>query len=288
MDRGRRSPSESRGVDSGQSCHEVNDPCHGWVGDVPRNDGHVMESPQVYAIYWDEYFQREQREREAVDLMNRFFQEILHGRFMRGLRQYGVGRGDFVGHTIVIPDPLPPADLSPEYIENQLITWVDKKIVTRAPESDEKNLLYVIFTPNHTVLGDAGSCTCGYHRSGRYRNPPKDDNLFWAAVQEWHHENALPRRARDFVDSCSWCVSHEMVEAFTNRDGRGYHTESGCEIGDMCECAKGSPTQKTPIITAGVDGWSVEPYWDNVNRSCYPLHIVPRDEAPVEGYEIED
>lgn len=286
MERGKKSGEGSRGANSGHSCHEVNDECHrGGVG-VLKNDGHVMASPQVYAIYWDDYFQQEQREGEAVDLMNRFFKEILRGRFMRGLEQYGVGRGDFVGHKI-IPEPRPPATLSPDDIEKQLKEWIDKKIITRAPESEEKNLLYVIFTPNHTLF-DAGYCTCGYHEHGRYGTTSGDDNLFWAAIQEWHHHNRLPYTPRGFVDSCSWCVSHEMVEAFTNRDGRGYQTKDGCEIGDICECAKGSRTQKTPIIKAEVDGWWVEPYWDNRNKSCYPLHIVPRHEAPVKGYETED
>jgi len=282
MGTGERIPHESRGANTGQSCYQVNDSCHGWVGGVPRNDGHVMESPQVSVVYWDAYFQGEPG---AVDLMNTFFTDILGGRFMRGLRQYGVGAGKLLGHQTIVPAQPPPASMSREDIENQLIEWIDQEVVP-APTPDERNLLYVIFTPNHTTFGDVGYCTCGYHQSGRYRLPT-NDNLFWAAIQEWHHGDKLPADPRDFVDSCSWCVSHEMVEAFTNRDGRGYHTETGCEIGDICECAKGSPTQKTPIIKTAVDGWWVEPYWDNVNRSCYPLHIVPRSDAPVEGYEIE-
>lgn len=44
-----------------------------------------------------------------------------------------------------------------------------------------------------------------------------------------------------------------MVEAFTNRDGKGYQTETRCEVGDICECARGSEDMKTPIIKAQVE-----------------------------------
>ena len=278
----------SRGANRGGGCYHVNDECHGWVGPVPRNEGHAMATPEVYAIYWDEYFRQYSA---AVNLMNQFFREIQRGSFMCGLSQYGVGEGVFRGHSVIVPDPpppqppRPPLKLTPEMIETQLRTWIDKETEgTPRPDPDNTNLLYVIFAPNNT---DIGECVCGYHRSGRFDTPLERDNLFWAAIQEWHHDpEHLPSTDREFVDSCSWCVSHEMVEAFTNRDGKGYHTANGCEIGDICESAKGSPAIKTPIIKVQVDGWWVETYWDNINRSCYPLHIVPQETPPTGPYEI--
>jgi hypothetical protein len=220
--------------------------------------------------------------------MNQFFGDILGGKFMRQLGQYGVGDGVFAGSSVIVPDRQPPGFLEPQYIEEQLKEWIKRGIVGVSPTEDEANLLYVIFTPNFTSISDDGYCTCGYHQSGRYGNLPGDDNLFWAAVQEWHHNNNLPRNKREFLDSCTWAVSHEMVEAFTNRDGKGYHTDTGCEIGDICECAQGSETEKTPIIKAQVGKWWVETYWDNENQSCYPLHVVPREDPPTSGYEIHD
>jgi hypothetical protein len=303
MARTRDLTSLSRAANSGlEECAEINETCHGWRGVVDRNQRHVIVSPRVYAVYWDEYFDQNG---EAVYLMNEFFRKILRGMYMLQLRQYGVGEGALAGH-IVIPDPprRPPRPLPPGEIEAQLKTWIQERgrwIYERnqraeAPASDWdenhplRNPLFIVFTLRGTNIGD---CLCGYHQSGRFRETPGDNDLFWAAIQEWHHDFAPNREPspREIVDSCTWCVSHEMVEAFTNPDGQGYHTndpdhpDGGCEIGDICECAKGSATMKTPIIKTQVDGWWVEPYWDNQNQSCYPLHVVPRADVPQGGYE---
>ena len=270
----------SRGANSGGSCHQTNSECHGWQGKVQGNQHHVMASPRVYAIYWDQYFQHN----PAVNLMNRFFGDILRGTFMRQLTQYGVGNGVFAGSSTIDPGRQPEF-LEPQYIEEQLKEWIKRGTVQVSPTENETNLLYVIFTPNHTSISHDGYCTCGYHQSGHYGILSGDDNLFWAAIQEWHHNNDLPGSDREFLDLSTWCVSHEMVEAFTNRDGKGYHTDTGCEIGDICECAQGSEAQKTPIIKAQVGEWWVETYWDNQNQSCYPLHVTPRAVPPTAGYE---
>ncbi len=243
-----------------------------------------MASPRVYAIYWDQYFQKNPA---AVNLMNQFFRGILSGKFMRQLRQYGVGSGVLAGSSVIDPGRQ-PGFLEPQYIEEQLKDWIKRGTVGVSPTENETNLLYVIFTPNRTSISHDAYCTCGYHQSGRYGAPPGDDNLFWVAIQEWHHNDALPGSEREFLDLCTWCVSHEMVEAFTNRDGKGYHTDTGCEIGDICECAHGAENQKTPIIKTQVGGWWVETYWDNQNQSCYPLHVIPRADPPTGGYEIHD
>jgi hypothetical protein len=233
--------------------------------------------------------------------MNQFLTDILTSDyFMRALQQYGVGHGQLLNHTVIPRDrgnPPRGTELTSESIERYLSDWIRDGTVADRPLPDESNLLYVLFTPQTTNLGkDDGTdpqCIGGNHDSGQYINSRGGDNLFWAAVQEWHHAGErLPRTAREFVDSCSWLVSHELVEAFTNRDGHGYQTADGGEIGDICECARGSETQKAPIIKAEVcvNGrvWYVEPYWDNENQSCYPLHIVPRNRAPFQYYELPE
>jgi len=253
-----------------------------------------MTSPKVYAIYWDEYFQANPK---AVYTMDQFFSQILTGPYMRQLGQYGVGQGQFLGSIVIVPgsDPTkpPPANLSAEQIVARLRKWIQPHgPVAVQPEPDETNLLYVIFTPNSTNINTPDTisgCLAGLHGSDKY---PEDatgrDNLFWAAIQQWHEYGPPPESA--FADSCTWAVSHEMVEAFTDRDGRGwaYRDDNGnvCEIGDICECAQGSEDEKTPIITTKVQGWVVETYWDNANESCYPLNVVPKAAAPGEGYEM--
>lgn len=297
MANGRRSPGGGRASEGGLgiSCYQTNDESHGYTGGVEGDKNHVMQSPKVYAIYWDEYFEMN---REAVYTMDEFFRQILTGRYMRQLNQYGgIGLGRFLGSTVIVPNPVspPPSDLAAERIEAELKEWIRTGTVKVSPTPGETNLLYVIFTPSTTTI-DNDNCLAGFHSSGRYDAAPddagaqgeRDDNLFWAAIQEWHYDGA-PASASDFADSCTWAVSHELVEAFTNRDGKGfaYRTpKDHYEIGDICECARGSEAEKTPIIKTEVDGWWVETYWDEENKSCYPLHVVPRDYAPEVGYEI--
>jgi hypothetical protein len=281
-----------RGIEggTGQSCYETNQQCHGRTDGVEiRKDAHVIKKPKIYAIYWDEYFSANP---QAVYTMNQFFREILTSSYMSQLRQYNeVGQGEFLGSTVIVPDPenpppAKPAELTPDAIQLQLIKWLREEKLPKKPRGDETELLYVIFTPTTTNFGD---CLAGCHASGRYDERDADrnhkssqDNLFWAAIQEWHY-NGPPASPREFADSCTWAVSHEMVEAFTNRDGNGIHTDDGCEIADICECAAGTKDKKTPIIKAEVDGWAVETYWDQENKSCYPLHILPADKPPVGG-----
>jgi len=218
--------------------------------------------------------------------MDQFFSQILTGRYMRQLEQYGVGQGQFLAPgQLIVPDPIspPPANLGAGQIVAQLRNWIASGIV---PVQPQQNLLYVIFTPSSTNMGD---CVAGFHGSDTYpANAPGQDNLFWAAIQQWHEYGTPPASA--FPDSCTWAVSHEMVEAFTNPDAKsGWAARINgdiCEIADLCECAQGSESHKTPIIKAEVDGWMVETYWDNMNNSCYPLNIVPQQAAPAVGYEM--
>jgi hypothetical protein len=280
----------SLGANGGLKTGAVNDRCHGWTGVVPGHRYHVMAHPKVYAIYWDDHFGKNDK---AVNQMNQFFEEILHGSYMRQLRQYGVGEGTFGGYTVVGHGSAERPQLGsehPAYLENQLRTlvkdpqtkWKKERKSTDRPTRDERNPLnnplFIIFTPKGTSLGEG---LCGVHQSGRYDGAAGDHDLFWALIQEWHYSlssgNVLD--PDEFVDACTWCVSHEMVEAFTNPDGHGFHL-GDCEIGDICECAKGGQ-----IIKAKVGRWWVETYWDNENQSCYPLHVVPRATIPVGGYE---
>src|SRR5436305_255358 len=73
---------------------------------------------------------------------------------------------------------------------------------------------------------------------------------------EFSRTTGAPQTSGDaFVKSVSYCVSHEIGEALTNRDGGGYFRSSdGCEIGDLCE-QNGNFNYR---------GWDVEQYWSNV------------------------
>jgi hypothetical protein len=250
------------------SGRHVNDRCHGRPGKLDPRQRHIMEHPRVYAIYWDEYFTATPA---AVDRMNAFFHFILGSSFMDALAQYGVVKpGTFVGHTVVTPSPPPPPPpilRHPPQVEAELKGWLDKGLPTVRPEQDTTDLLYVIFSPHRTNIGTGIS---GYHDNGYYQKTNGNVNLFWAVIQEWHAKG-LPASAKALADACTWCVSHEMVEAFTDRDDHGFRNERGCEIGDICEVdRRASDEDEVKINTRKVGEWTVEPYWDAANGRCYP------------------
>jgi hypothetical protein len=71
--------------------------------------------------------------------------------------------------------------------------------------------------------------------------------------------------AIDIVNSITYCLSHEMVEAMSNPRGNGFHSAAnGCEIADICEV----DPKTGAIVTVTVGQWSVEQYWSNAAKAC--------------------
>jgi hypothetical protein len=250
----------------------VNQGCHGNVSGVSGHDQHVVANPKVVLIYWDQYFTTMP---SAVSETNRFVTDLLGGTYIDGLRQYGINRGSlqasFVIDMSAFPTPNsrnPGAAFSESPMQEQLIAWLDANAVSPAPAGDETSLVYLIFAPSDTTLslrtseGVITSGFCGYHQHGKRRAIGQDDNLFWGTVHGYDKSSS----EKVFVDSISYCVSHELVEAFSNRDDRGFFTDdgNGCEIGDLCEAPAGSDT----AVTVPFGQWQVESYWSQKDRTC--------------------
>jgi hypothetical protein len=247
----------------------VNQPCHGNTsGVVKHNFGlSVIASPRVVVIYWDQYFTSTP---EAVTTMNQFITDLVTGTYMDNLSEYGVGRGSLQGHVVInvttfpTPNSQHPGDpFSELQMQTQLIEWLDRGVVTPAPAPrNEASLVYLIVAPSDTTLSLGGNTGgfCGYHSHGRHASV-SGENLYWATVQGYSKSPS----GQTFVDSISYCVSHELVETFTNRDGTGWFSDdgNGCEIGDLCEAdASGN------VTTVPFGRWQVEKYWSNRQGGC--------------------
>src|ERR1700730_7158754 len=92
--------------------------------------------------------------------------------------------------------------------------------------------------------------------STKFHDSSHNNDLFWALVRT---DKGNRSSGKALIDDISLCVSHEIAEALTNRDGRGYF-KGKCEIGDVCEppCAPEFPYR----------GWSVEQYWSQWDVAC--------------------
>src|SRR5262249_49390159 len=146
--------------------------------------------------------------------------------------------------------------------ETQIRAWINDGTLTPRPGTDETNLLFLVFAPRATkITGGA----CGWHKHAKLNANSKNDDLFWAIVRT---DQAPTTTERGFVNSVAYCVSHELAESFTNRDGAGYIStkcddKNTCEIGDICETGgqSGSCCSTFAYPSSDNQSWDIELYW---------------------------
>jgi hypothetical protein len=234
----------------------VNDKCHNYTGGVKAHQKHIMRNPRVVVILWGHYYRTNPN---AGAFAVKLISDLVTGPFMNGLVQYGIGRGSFAGQIVIDTDQNnpAPASLDETQVQDQLMKWIQASTVLPAPSVNETNLLYFIFPPTTTQLKlkDGTTGFCGYHQHGKSNNTSANDDLFWAIVKT---DSADQTTEEMFVKSISACASHELAEAFSDRDIQGFIADNSCEIGDICET-------KTFFQYRG---WTVEQYWSNWDNNC--------------------
>lgn len=254
----------------------VNECCHSFPRNVLANDIHVMRSPRILPILWGNYYVTDPG---AVTEVRLLLTDLVTGRFMNGLAQYGVRRGSMLNPITIPVMGNDPQNLRRIDVQNQLTTWIGNGTVS-PPAVNEQNLLYVIFLPTGSTTANS---EYGYHDSARYTTPggrpPRNNNLFFATILT---NPLLSPPAADtttvelFARSLAYIVSHELNEAFTDRDFRGFSVDisctiagktftSNCEIGDNCEFFRGTDITK---FKYGYREWEIEWYWSNWDKNC--------------------
>ena len=191
---------------------------------------------------------------EALKNASLLCSDLITGPYLNGLAQYGVGRGSMVsGPARIIFNP-PPATLSEDEARKQLLDIL--RNLSIGPRKDEDSLLFVLFLSPDTkpTISTGKNDFCGYHESAKFNDDSKDNDVFYCIIRT---DSADKTSGAAFIKSVSFCVSHEIAEAVTSRDGRGYH-KGACEIGDLCE-QTGTHTYR---------GWQVEQYWSQWNARC--------------------
>lgn len=242
--------------------------CHSYTGaGLASHDKRVLKRPKVVPIYWDQFFIANP---DVVTEANKLLHDLVRGPFMNGLAQYGVGRGtiakEIVIDTNATPVPATPWDSGGNADAVQLTKWLLDGVVTPEPEQNQLSLMFVIFLPLTLTLtngkDNAGvpvTDICGWHDHSRYNEGAGQDDLFWAVIST---NSARQTSSHTFVDDISFCVGHELAEAFTNPSEDGYF-DTNCELGDICEVDSSGA-----LATFNYRGWHVEPYWSNWDRAC--------------------
>jgi hypothetical protein len=230
-----------------------------------------MRAPEIVLVLWNGFLVNTTG---APARVAQFANDLVAGRFMNGLVQYGIDRGSV--RTTVPIDPManPPNkstwDNGGSDDGDQLVAWLNNGTITTKPAVNEANLLYVIYLPGTLTLtngknddGTPNTNVCGWHKNRKFNSNSASNDLFWCVIGT---DGANTSSAQSFIDSVAFCASHEIAEAVTNRDGQGWHGDDGnnCEIGDLCESA----TDSGPIITFLYRRWHVEKYWSDWDNSC--------------------
>jgi hypothetical protein len=255
-----------------KASHEnVNERCKDWTGYITAWGDGSMAAPDVVPIFWGSYFREHG---EVVGSLGDTIKRIISGPFMDGLQQYGVTGKCLCKEACV--DSRDPSDARLDRAEvlSELKSLVRTGQVD-APKSDEKNLLYVIFTPpgKSIVFQDLvfPRSLVGYHHWDFYGRDPATDNnpepnLFFAVIP-WPVHNGDMEMPFDAVhdknrldDILSQIISNELAEAFTDRNGLGYKNPADCEICDICETNDDASEE--------VDGLRLQKYWSNDDQRC--------------------
>lgn len=218
--------------------------------DFNAHAGEVMASPQVFAIYWGRNYGSPTTGLNATaNNLDTFFSAILaNAAYMGELGQYSVGAATFLGSTWVDHDPSTAQTLTYDNMRDTLIHWLQGYILPVVPQRNELNLLFVIFAPTEITLVDNNGAGgfCAYHWWGHYNKGSGKDNLFFAVVD---------------ATALTSAISHELVEAFTDRSHNGWHSDiDGSEIGDVCSSCGSA--------TLTVSGFSAASYWLVEQRRC--------------------
>lgn len=242
---------------------DTNSACHDYSGGVQPNNKHVMRNPKVVLLLWDSYYSSNP---DAVTLAEKLVNDLLTGTFMNGLAQYGVGRGMLI-KTLLIDTNVFPApdtwDTKGTSDADQIKSWVKDGVIFPEPSVNNTDLLYFLFLPRSTKLtngkrsdGTVITDVGGWHSYGKVIDSQSQDNdLFWGLVRT---DNADSTTEKTFIQSLGGIVSHELNEAFSNRDQQGF-TGGGCEIGDICEL-------KDTYDYSG--DWKVQQYFSQWDNSC--------------------
>jgi hypothetical protein len=239
---------------AGALAGDTNDTCHGNTDGVDPHDKAIIAHVRVMVICWGRFYSDVP---SALDYATALCKDLVTGPYFNGLAQYGVGRGSMAG-LARMDDTAPPATLSEDEARDRILGWLrgPSPAIPVPPAVNETSLLYVLFPPPQTkpTISSGQDDFCGYHQSAKLHDESNNNDVFWALIRT---DKADQSSGEKFIKSVSYCVSHEIAEAVTSRDGRGYF-KGNCEIGDLCE-----QTGNHDYL-----GWQVEQYWSQWDKAC--------------------
>ena len=208
--------------------------------------GLVLESPQLYLIYWGTVWVPQTAATPTASEVNDAVRTLMASAYLTGLTQYrGTGRGVLRGSALITSSDPPDG-----FTDDQVAQFVDAQLTAGtvpAPDAENQTVYGVVMPTGVTseLSGRAGKHHY-YKRSGK--------KIHYA----WF------RNVGD-LDSITGTVSHELVEAATDPEGSGFLGVNGtCDEPGWCEIAD----DVCESTLSSVDGIIVQAYWSNRDNDC--------------------
>ena len=224
---------------------------------------HVIQAPRIVLIFWGDFYQQNP---QAVSDTKKLVTEIVTGRYMNGLAQYGVGRGSVLPMSFPLhhtPEDYGQFDsITPDDVADNLMKWINNGTVWPAPEVNEKNLVYLILAPTETTLLDEDDNGIkAYHHSSQYHESSAQTDLFWALIgtRRFIEDEPLTDGAA-LVQAASVSISHELAETFSDRDSAGFRPQTASQKGEISDLCKGD------FYFYG--SFQVQKYWSIWSTGC--------------------
>jgi hypothetical protein len=243
----------------------------GWLRSKPSDaharfvdkHGRVLESPQLYLIYWGAGWQAAPTPTAAE--VTEAVGTLMASAYLTGLTQYrGSGRGALRGSRLVASSDPPDG-----FTDAQVASFVDAQITAGTvlgPDPDNQTVYGVVMPTGVTSESPA--------RAGKHR-------YYVRSGRKIHY--AWFRNVGD-LDSITETVSHELVESATDPEGSGFVGARGtCDESGWCEIAD----DVCESTLSRVDGIAVQAYWSNRDNRCVVPGGVTSQHAPA-GRAPED
>jgi hypothetical protein len=257
--------------------------------------GPISEHPDIWAFYWGTHFEDRP---DYMNSINNALQDMVGDEFANPgskafwgpLSQYGVGKGRFLGYSLVRDDP-------PNSVGSWNFFAVDLFVLLQRFGSDAPNYWwrYSDHDPILAIFVDEDEVEKGGWLGYHFFTPTEGGLMFalvhanmpWFIVKvpnpaKLPHARDTPEY-RQAVDKASQRASHEFVEAATDpypltawADPLKFPPWEQAEIGDICQ-----PEYDFYGKPKGIEPWGVytrvvahgpglQPYWSNRDRGCVP------------------
>ena len=235
-----------------------------------NNGGAILKKAGFINIYYGDYWSTKKGASDS-DYFNKFGNFLLNSPHMEIWKEYGCGKGKFLGSASVGTE----GKLILRIVDREIQRLVEKQISSGKVQKEDGQTVYTVFLPPGVELRtDDGSSSLdglgGYH--GSYMGP-RGKPVYYAAIAYAAKDNGINFDGKP-RDNVTIAVSHEWTEAVTDpdvgRDELGWYDDRYGEIGDI-PITMGMPLAS---VYERLGGYAIQKEWSNADKRAEVVRSV--------------